>query len=88
MNFKPALILSADAAMVGIIQENVQSLRGFKPQPIVSLGGTDARLWRYRDIPTYVYGPFPTAWARPTSSGPGGIPAHRAGASACRRMTT
>ena len=45
--------------MVGIIQENVQSLRGFKPQPIVSLGGTDARLWRYRDIPAYVYGPFP-----------------------------
>jgi len=32
---------------------------GFKPTPIVSLGGTDARLWRYRDIPAHVYGPFP-----------------------------
>jgi len=59
MNFNPPSYCPPDAAMVGIIQENVQSLRGFKPQPIVSLGGTDARLWRYRDIPAYVYGPFP-----------------------------
>jgi succinyl-diaminopimelate desuccinylase len=59
MNFNPPSYCPPDGAMVGIIQENVQSLRGFKPQPIVSLGGTDARLWRYRDIPAYVYGPFP-----------------------------
>ena len=26
----------------------------------MSLGGTDARLWRYRNIPAYVYGPPPT----------------------------
>jgi succinyl-diaminopimelate desuccinylase len=45
--------------MVRITQKNVMDLRGFKPQPIVSLGGTDARLWRYREIPAYVYGPFP-----------------------------
>ena len=59
LNFNPPSYCPPDGAMVGIIQENVQSLRGFKPQPIVSLGGTDARLWRYRDIPAYVYGPFP-----------------------------
>jgi hypothetical protein len=27
---------------------------------VVSLGGTDARLWRYENIPAYVYGPCPT----------------------------
>jgi len=59
LNFNPPSYCPPDGAMVGIIQENVESLRGFKPQPIVSLGGTDARLWRYRDIPAYVYGPFP-----------------------------
>jgi succinyl-diaminopimelate desuccinylase len=59
MNFNPPSYCAPDGKMVGIIQENVQTLRGFKPQPIVSLGGTDARLWRYRDIPAYVYGPFP-----------------------------
>lgn len=46
--------------MVGILQDNVEALRGFRPVPIVSLGGTDARLWRYRGIGGYVYGPFPT----------------------------
>ena len=46
--------------MVGIIQKNVEQLKGFQPKPVVSLGGTDARLWRQIDIPAYVYGPFPT----------------------------
>ena len=45
--------------MVEIIQNNVEQLRGFRPTPVVSLGGTDARLWRYENIPAYVYGPFP-----------------------------
>ena len=45
--------------MLRIIQANVKAMRGFEPAPIVSLGGTDARLWRYRNIPAYVYGPSP-----------------------------
>ena len=45
--------------IIEIVQSTVEELRGVRPQPIVSLGGTDARLWRYRDIPTCVYGPFP-----------------------------
>ncbi|MEQ1614787.1 MAG: ArgE/DapE family deacylase [Hyphomicrobiaceae bacterium] len=45
--------------IIQIVQDTVQNLRGFRPTPIVSLGGTDARLWRYRNIPTCVYGPFP-----------------------------
>ncbi|GAB5470700.1 MAG: M20 family metallopeptidase [Rhodospirillales bacterium] len=49
--------------MVEILQKNVEELRGFKPTPVVSLGGTDARLWRHRNIPAYVYGPFPTGMA-------------------------
>ena len=45
--------------MVGILQDNVEALAGFRPTPVVSLGGTDARLWRYRGIGAYVYGPRP-----------------------------
>jgi len=45
--------------IIEIVQNTVEELRGFRPTPIVSLGGTDARLWRYRNIPTCVYGPFP-----------------------------
>jgi succinyl-diaminopimelate desuccinylase len=48
-----------DCEIIRIVQKNVEALRGFKPQPIVSLGGTDARLWRYRNIQACVYGPFP-----------------------------
>ena len=45
--------------MMAILRANVRELRGFEPMPAVSLGGTDARLWRQRGIPAYVYGPFP-----------------------------
>jgi succinyl-diaminopimelate desuccinylase len=48
-----------DGEMIGILQRNVEALKGFRPTPIVSLGGTDARLWRYHNVPAYVYGPFP-----------------------------
>ena len=36
------------------MQNTVEALSGFHPQPVVSLGGTGARLWRYRNIPTCV----------------------------------
>lgn len=45
--------------MVEIIQNNVEAMKGFRPKPVVSLGGTDARLWRYANVPAYVYGVFP-----------------------------
>jgi len=59
INYNPPSYCPPDGKMVEIIQDNVRALRGFEPTPIVSLGGTDARLWRYREIPAYVYGPFP-----------------------------
>jgi succinyl-diaminopimelate desuccinylase len=45
--------------IIEIVQDTVESLGKARPTPIVSLGGTDARLWRYRNIPTCVYGPYP-----------------------------
>ncbi|MBV8915117.1 MAG: M20/M25/M40 family metallo-hydrolase [Acetobacteraceae bacterium] len=45
--------------MMGYLRSNARSLANIDPAPIVSLGGTDARLWRQRGIPAYVYGPFP-----------------------------
>tara|TARA_B100001248_G_C27203579_1_gene372425 strand:- start:407 stop:526 length:120 start_codon:yes stop_codon:yes gene_type:complete len=37
-----------------ILKSNVKDLRGFQPKPVVSLGGTDARLWQYKNIPAHV----------------------------------
>jgi succinyl-diaminopimelate desuccinylase len=51
--------------MARILQANVQALRGFTPPAIVSLGGTDARLWRYIGVPAYVYGPSPASMGGP-----------------------
>jgi succinyl-diaminopimelate desuccinylase len=45
--------------MMGIIQRNAEDARGIRPIPTISLGGTDARLWRLRGIPAFVYGPTP-----------------------------
>ncbi|MBZ8119539.1 M20/M25/M40 family metallo-hydrolase [Roseovarius sp. LXJ103] len=45
--------------MVGILQDNVEAFGRPRPSPIVSLGGTDARLWRHAGVPAYVYGPYP-----------------------------
>ncbi len=58
--FNPPSWCDPEHEMVGILQGNVEALRGFRPAPTVSVGGTDTRLWRYLDVPAFVYGPFPT----------------------------
>jgi succinyl-diaminopimelate desuccinylase len=51
--------------MCQLLQKNVEELAGFWPPAIVSLPGTDARLWRGLGIPAFVYGitPFNVAMA-------------------------
>jgi succinyl-diaminopimelate desuccinylase len=46
--------------MVGLLRANARAVTGIDPAPILSLGGTDARLWRQRGIPAFVHGPYPT----------------------------
>jgi succinyl-diaminopimelate desuccinylase len=48
-----------DHEMVRILQRNAEAVRGIRPKPAISLGGTDCRYWRWRGIPAYVYGPTP-----------------------------
>lgn len=51
--------------MCQLIRRNVHELAGFTPPAIVSLPGTDARLWRGKGVPAFVYGvtPFNVAMA-------------------------
>ena len=58
--FNPSSYCDPFGDMVDILQDNVETMKGFRPTPIVSIGGTDARLWRYHGIPAYVYGPSPS----------------------------
>ena len=45
--------------MVGHLVRNAAAALGYKPQPIVSLGGTDTRFWRTKGVPAFVYGCSP-----------------------------
>jgi succinyl-diaminopimelate desuccinylase len=48
-----------DTEMAELVRANAKALSGIEPIPVISLGGTDARLWRYKEIPAIVYGPSP-----------------------------
>jgi succinyl-diaminopimelate desuccinylase len=48
-----------DGEMMGILRRTVQALGRPAPVPVVTLGGTDTRLWRYAGVPAYVYGLSP-----------------------------
>ena len=48
-----------DTEMAQLVRANAKDIAGIDPTPVVSLGGTDTRLWRYKDIPAIVYGPSP-----------------------------
>lgn len=52
-------VCAPDHPLVGIVQDNAETVRGIRPLPALGLGGTDCRLWRYAGIPAYVYGPTP-----------------------------
>lgn len=53
-----------DGEMATILRDNVAALRGVRPPAIVSLGGSDARYWRWRGVPAYLYGPSPRTMGR------------------------
>jgi len=60
LNYNPPSWCPPDAEMAQLVRANAKEIAGIDPTPIVSLGGTDARLWRCKDIPAIVYGPSPT----------------------------
>jgi acetylornithine deacetylase/succinyl-diaminopimelate desuccinylase-like protein len=45
--------------MARLARANAREIAGIDPTPVISLGGTDTQLWRYKDIPAIVYGPSP-----------------------------
>lgn len=59
LNYNPPSWCDPDGEMMEILRSNVRAMSGIDPMPTVSLGGTDARLWRYQNVPAYVYGPPP-----------------------------
>lgn len=50
---------SPDTEMMEYVRANAKHISGVDPAPIISLGATDARLWRYKGLPAIVHGPAP-----------------------------
>ena len=50
-----------DGEMMRILRRTVVGLGRPAPVPVVTLGGTDTRLWRYHGVPAYIYGPSPAS---------------------------
>ena len=73
--------------MVGILRANARALGRPEPAPIVSLGGTDARLWRQRGIPGLVHG-HSAAWPRRTSTSRSRSTCTSSACTCCRRSIT
>jgi succinyl-diaminopimelate desuccinylase len=59
LNYAPPNWSPPDEIMGKYIQQNAKIVSGIEPAAIIGLGGTDARLWRYKNIPAIVYGPSP-----------------------------
>ena len=64
INYSAPSVCDPNHEMMGILRANARALGRPDPAPIVSLGGTDARLWRQRGIPALVHGPFPRGMAQ------------------------
>ncbi len=45
--------------MLDNLERNAEAITGKRPEQIIGLGATDARLWRHRGLPAFVYGPSP-----------------------------
>jgi succinyl-diaminopimelate desuccinylase len=48
-----------ESELAQIVRANAHKITGIAPVNVLALGNTDARLWRYRNIPAVVYGPTP-----------------------------
>jgi succinyl-diaminopimelate desuccinylase len=59
INFHPASWCDPEGELIRLLRKNAKRISGIDPTPTISLGGTDARLWRFRNVPAYVYGPPP-----------------------------
>lgn len=59
-----------DHPMVCILADNAERVTGLRPVASPSLGATDAKFWRYRKVPSYLFGPAPGRMAMTNESVP------------------
>jgi succinyl-diaminopimelate desuccinylase len=66
----PSSFCPHDHRMVDVLAGNVAAITGKRPLAVPSLGATDCKFWRYREVPAYVFGPAPGRMAMTNESVP------------------
>jgi succinyl-diaminopimelate desuccinylase len=61
--YNPPSWSAPDHEMVELVCRNSKAITGRSPTPVIGIAGTDARLWRYHDVPAVVFGPSPHGMA-------------------------
>lgn len=64
----PSNSCSHDHPMVDMLARNASNVIGKRPVAIPSLGATDCKFYRYKDVPTYVFGVSPETMAAKNES--------------------
>ena len=59
----PAAKCDHEHPMVEILARNAEKVTGNRPLAIPSLGATDCKFWRYKNVPAYVFGVSPESMA-------------------------
>jgi succinyl-diaminopimelate desuccinylase len=58
LNYTAPSYCDPNGEMVDILKRNIKMIEERESETLIAMGGTDARLWRYKGIPAYVYGPY------------------------------
>ncbi|TVY37301.1 Succinyl-diaminopimelate desuccinylase [Lachnellula subtilissima] len=64
----PSSSCSHDHPMVDILARNASNVTGKRPVAIPSLGATDCKFYRYKDVPAYIFGVSPETMAAKNES--------------------
>lgn len=61
----PASASDPDHEMLGILQRVIGDISDHRPLGISGIGATDCKFFRYKGVPSFVYGPSPDTMSRP-----------------------
>ncbi len=61
----PASASDPEHEMMGILKRVIAETSEYRPEAISGIGGTDCKFFRYKNVPSFVYGPSPETMSMP-----------------------
>ncbi len=66
----PASASDPGNAMMAILKRVIAETSDHRPESIAGIGATDCKFFRYKGVPSFVYGPSPETMSRPDENVP------------------